>query len=226
LNDRNRSHRHGEKITHQKEKTNMVKSAGVRLDLQGLAFHEAGHAVVGLALGCVIEEIRVSSRGGAVRFCRECGPGRLSERLAKCSGWTESADPYLRDQIQRELMIHVAGWVAEDLWLKRQEGVEGPTLATSVCYRLSSQLARGVTPGRWRRSDLTSATLAARILDRLDCTGDHVLEAERRADILLRAEWDRVERLAHSLCRRGAHRQAGEQVDMLISPVPRWEPPA
>lgn len=176
---------------------------------------------------CFIEEIRISGKGGVVRFVGGAGPVRQSERLALCSEWPESMVPCLRDRIQRELMVHVAGFVAEDLWSKLLDGGEWPTPGTSVglCYRLSNQLALSVRPGRLG-SDIAGATLAASMLDRLGLTGDHVLEAERRVDDLLRAEWDRVERLAHSLCRRGLQRQTGREVDGLIGPVPEWRPPA
>jgi hypothetical protein len=203
----------------------MVKWATVSDEMKDIAFHEAGHAVVGLSLACLIEEIWVDDDEGRVQFFRGIGPFPSSRILELCSSWPVDAVPSMRDSIQRELMVHVAGLVAEDLWfgLWNYGGWPEPGTSAGCFTRLSDLLAHGATSAD-PDSDLNSATRAGRVLTRLDLYGDHILEAEQRADALLRREWNRVGRLARSLCRRRSHRLTGSEVERLIGSPALWQP--
>lgn len=76
------------------------------------AYHEAGHAVVGYALGAVIEHVQIGGAeedaGGSI------GPGW--RRFGECRVNWGRVDPHADWQLQRELLTTLAGLVAEQIY--------------------------------------------------------------------------------------------------------------
>jgi hypothetical protein len=182
-------------------------------DLGLTAFHEAGHAAVGTALGRRLEYLKLY----------ESGAGRCT--------WLGEPEEVVSPPGCR-LVTLVAGPVAEELagcWLVEPElppQAERPLSPWVVEYRRGSGPDHG-----WSHDGMGAAWEAAQLVlwkrrrsrrPPLPVSDVEVIRAVRAAEwdagLILRANWEWVVRVADGLCRGRTRRLTSRQVQRLAGP--------
>jgi hypothetical protein len=211
---------------------------GFLWDAWDAAVHEAGHVIVGLATGRRLVEVTVSGEEGLVTFetweLRHPWAGGNVARLRRVL--TMNVAGHVAEDLDHERMTW-GGWAPHDLALARAiADAEGEKLDVWP-YRTSSRIRRG-DPGNGEPGSDVANTLeraqwvcegrAGRpagwpFTTRRDYNGPsdeeilaEVVRAEKRAERILKRDWDKVLKLAGSLCRRKSGRMTAAQVNRLL----------
>jgi hypothetical protein len=173
-----------------------------------VAFHEAGHVLVGVMTGRKIVEVWVEGKEGCVEF----------EPLRWFPGGVA--------RIRRGLAVDVAGYLAEDL----AAGVDRERLSRRLAGGFSGPVHlddRAAVRKAWaiRTGELLDDYHTQQVFWRQATHGRHVdilaevVRAERRAGRILWRRWAAFLKLAHALSRRRCGRMSAGQVRRLIVPV-------
>jgi len=195
------------------------------------AVHEAGHAVVGIAMGREFIAVSVTEETGLTEF--------------KPWKWTAPLLGGSVARVRRGLVVDVAGHVADDLhreWVGdgqlyrhgRDSMLITPRRGVTPFACRTSDRIRRVEAGHGPGSDLQDAVLKAVAIcqwhavrstlaghpaagtDETESILKEVILAERRAAKILQRNWEAVLKLSAALVRRQTHRLTARQVFRLI----------
>lgn len=116
----------------------MARSKRNERRLLATAFHEAGHAVAGHALEIPFRYVTIAPTEG-VSLGHVQG-FRMGKKLAESLG-TYDVSPRQRDRVEREVMVFLAGSIAEARYTGRRN-----QWGASADYRLAVDLAERIAP--------------------------------------------------------------------------------
>jgi len=156
--------------------------------IEAVAHHEAGHAVAAYRLHRRFRYVTIEPDGRDLGCCyRPYEP--LESACRACL--PDILTPSQRSALDREIMVEMAGFVAEFYY---REGAEGYNTGDCKDYRTSRQVARSMICHEARR---------AGTLDELDIDEEvtwhvHVL-AEKTIPLIVHESWPLVEALASAL---------------------------
>jgi DNA-binding XRE family transcriptional regulator len=203
----------GREVTGTNAEADPMGKDGVSGSGYATAIHEAGHAVVGLALGRAFSTVHVNGAVGAVRF--------EDADFLEGDGFNEKGPTQIRERLTIDVAGNLAQVLAEELatderwdWLEEH-------------LRLSEAVPLATTEGRWEaRNDLMKAIQKGMVLCHKasqswpEPTSESVVKeiaaAEERAEAILRERWADVEAIAVALCRKRSHRLTYAQVLALL----------
>jgi hypothetical protein len=179
-----------------------------RTELERTAYHEAGHAAVGLALGLRVEYVEVTRDGGLVKF-----------------------DSWHNFEPQRNLVMTVAGEVAERLSVRWQnggkfhKGTPAPVSQGRLMVCLSDREEADASLA-WKAAVVLIVRRAARVpgffppvaVPSREEVQRVLRSAELDADRILRGNWEWVCGLVGLLYPRGPSWVSGEEVLRRLGP--------